>query len=240
MSDHGVLPPEGFRTRGPLPTGARLLLVRHGEANCNRHGIVGGPTGCGGLTDLGQLQAAALRDRLALSHEFADAAALYTSVLPRAIETAAIIAPSLPRHLVAEARCDMCELHPGEADGMVWDEMVATFGAPDWDHDPGVPLAPGGESWLGFYERCRAALTNIAQRHSGELAILVVHGGVIEQALKLVNGSAPGARLRLRTENCSMTEVEYRDGAWHLLRYNDRAPLDHETAANYTPYTQVQ
>ncbi len=240
MSDHGVLPPEGFRTRGPLPSGARLLLVRHGEAHCNRNGVVGGPTGCGGLTDLGRLQAAALQERLARSGELDRAAALYTSVLPRAIETASIIAPSLPAGLVAREQCDLCELHPGEADGLTWPDMVAAFGAPDWDAHPEVPLAPGGESWLDFYERCRTALTTIAQRHPGELVVLVVHGGVIEQALKLVNNAAPSARLRLRTENCSMTEVEFRDDAWHLLRYNDVAPLNRETAANFVPYTQIQ
>jgi probable phosphoglycerate mutase len=208
-----------------VPTGARLLLVRHGEAYCNANGIVGGPQGCGGLTDLGISQAHALRERLERSGELDSARALYTSTLPRAIETAAIIAPALPGDLVAVRDCELCELHPGEADGLSWPEFVEKYGEPDWDLDPSTPLAPGADSWTGFYERCRRALRELAQRHPGELVVVVAHGGVIEQALKLVNESAPGARLRLRTENCSMTEVEFRDERWHLLRYNDRAPL---------------
>lgn len=225
MSDAGVLPPEGFRTRGPVPSGTRLLLIRHGEAFCNANGIVGGPLGCGGLTELGVRQAEALRDRLASSGELDAANAFYTSTLPRAIETGAIISSSLPSTLVATADCDLCELHPGAADAMTWKELVDTFGAPNWDDDPGSPLAPEGESWTGFYERCVAALTKLVVRHESQLVVVVCHGGVIEQALKLVFGRSSEARLRLRTQNCSMTEVEFRDDSWHLLRYNDVAPL---------------
>ena len=103
--------------------------------------------------------------------------------------------------------------------------MVAQFGGPDWDLDPDALFAPGGESWTGFYERCRTALTEIAERHPGQLVILVVHGGVIEQAVKMVDESSPETRLGLRTENCSMTEVEFDGEHRRLLRYNDLAPL---------------
>jgi probable phosphoglycerate mutase len=220
-----ILPPEGFRTRGEDPSGTRVVLIRHGEAHCNAEGTVGGPLGCGGLTDLGRAQAGVLRDRLVRSREFDDAAALFTSVLPRAIETAAIIAPGLPAHLSAVADCELCELHPGEADGMTWAEMVARFGGPDWDNDPGAPLAPGAESWTGFYDRCERAILDIVARHQGQRVILVVHGGVIEQAMKMVEHHDRALRLRLRTENCSMTEIEFDGQRRRLLRYNDRAPL---------------
>lgn len=217
--------PEGFRMRGDRPSGTRLVLIRHGEAHCNANGTVGGPIGCGGLTELGRSQAEALRDRLVRSREFDDAAALFTSVLPRAIETARIIAAGLPRQLEAVADCDLCELHPGEADGLTWDEMVARFGGPDWDHDPGAELAPGGESWLDFYERCEKAILGLVARFPGQRVILVVHGGVIEQAMKMLEFHDPAMRLRLRTENCSMTEIEFEGQRRRLLRYNDRAPL---------------
>lgn len=221
----GIEPPEGFRTSGSAPLGTRIVLVRHGEAHCNARGVVGGPIGCGGLTELGEAQARALRDRLLASRELDDAVALYTSVLPRAIQTAAIIAPGLPAHLRAQQDCELCELHPGEADAMTWDEVISTFGGPDWDKDPRQPFAPGGESWTDFYERCERALAAIAQRHQGERVILVVHGGVIEQAMKILEGKDPMVRLKLRTEHCSLTEIEFSAETRRLLRYNDRAPL---------------
>jgi probable phosphoglycerate mutase len=215
------------------------MLIRHGEADCNRRGIVGGPLGCGGLTDLGRAQSEALRERLVRSGELANADAFYTSTLPRAMQTGQMIADALASHLEPVADCDLCELHPGDADALTWPQLVERFGAPNWDLDPGAPLAPGGESWTGFYERCRTVFAELAVRHPGQLVVVVCHGGVIEQALKLVFSTAPEARLRLRTENCSMTEIEYRDGRWHLLRYNDRAPLDTATAARYTSYVEL-
>jgi probable phosphoglycerate mutase len=231
--------PAGMRTRGPKPTGARIVIVRHGEALCNLHGRFGGTVGCGGLTELGVRQAEALRDRLARSGEMADAVALYSSNLPRAIETATIIQSALPNGLELVTDESLRELEPGEADGLTWEEFQDRYGAPDWDADPTTPLAPGGESWVGFYERCRGALKQLADRHEGQLCVVVAHGGVIEQALKLVDKAPAAKRLRLRTENASMTELEHRRDEWHLLRYNDRAPLDADVAARYVSYVEL-
>ena len=73
----------------PAEEGAtRIVLVRHGEAECNLNRIIGGPKGCTGLTPLGRIQVAALADRLYESGELRQATALYSSVLPRATETA--------------------------------------------------------------------------------------------------------------------------------------------------------
>jgi broad specificity phosphatase PhoE len=55
--------------------------------------------------------------------------------------------------------------------------------------------------------------------------VLVVHGGIIENAMKMLEHKAPALRLRLRTENCSMTEIEFDGERRRLLRYNDRVPL---------------
>ena len=218
-----IEPPQGFRTSGDEPRGTRLVLVRHGEANCNVAGVVGGPRGCTGLTALGREQAQALAERVGATREFHDAIALYSSVLARAKETAAIVAGSLSRELVVED-CDLCELHPGEADAMNWDQMISTFGGPDWDNDPEEPFAPGGESWTGFYERCVAAFFRLSREHPEGQVLLFVHGGVVEQAMKLAMGAPASARLRLRTEHCSLTEIEIHQGEVRLLRYNDRAP----------------
>ncbi len=215
--------PAGFRSSGLAPAGARIVLIRHGEADCNVAGRVGGPRGCTGLSDRGRYQAALLRERLEQSREFDGAVALYTSTLPRAIETMAILRPGLAPH-VPTADCDLCELHPGAADGLTWEELLETFGGVDWDEDATLPFAPGGESWVGMFERVRDALWRLAQRHYGQQIVVATHGGVIEQAMKMAMGSHPHQRLQLRTEHCSITELEFEDDAVRLLRYNDRAP----------------
>ncbi len=217
--------PERFRTIGGEPTGARLLLVRHGEAVCNVRGIVGGPRGCSGLSERGRTQAVALGRRLGASGELADVAAAYVSPLPRALETARLVGQhvgGLPTPLVEPG---LEELRPGQADGLTWEEMVARFGGPDWDAEPDAPLAPGGESWLEFGVRCRDVLMSLARRHEGQRVVAFTHAGVVEHALRLVIPTPPGARLGLRTAHCAMTEVEVDGSRCRLLRYNDVAPV---------------
>ncbi len=230
--------PAGIRTVGPGPTGAtRIVLVRHGEATCNVSGVCGGPIGCQGLTELGRRQVTSLRDRLVRTGELAGADALYASILPRAIETAELLAPALavdgadgaeakPPELVTE--CGLCELHPGEADGLGWGEYTERFGTLDWDADPHQPIAPQGESWAGFVTRVAGTLDAVSADHPGQLVVVACHAGVIEASLLAkvpVAGGSDGARLQLRTRHASLTTWEVHDGRWHLVGYNDAAHL---------------
>jgi probable phosphoglycerate mutase len=235
-------PPDGIRTVAPAPSGSattRVVLVRHGEAECNVSGVCGGIKGCTGLTAKGVGQVTALADRLGMTGELAGAAALYASVLPRAIETAELLAPVL-RSLGPDGaffgpaptiipECNLCELHPGEADGLTWEEFSARYDGPDWDRHPDHPIAPGGESWTGFVLRVAGALEAVAARHPGGLVVVACHAGVIEASmlsmLPLVNGRA-GARLQLRTLHASLTTWEVEQGRWRLLGYNDASHLN--------------
>jgi 2,3-bisphosphoglycerate-dependent phosphoglycerate mutase len=219
------LPPEGFRQRGPVPTGTRLVLIRHGECVANEKGLAGGPLGDGGLTDLGRAQAGALAHRLSVTGELRAATAFYTSTLPRAIETGEIVFPAINPDLIVQRDEDLGELRVGVADGMTWTEIEERFPLPNWEVNPSQRNVPGGESLLEFYARCIGAIERIVERHPGELVVLVVHGGFIEQAMKLYQGLDGAARLRPRIENCSMTEIEFHDGAKRLLRYNDLSPI---------------
>ena len=121
----------------------RLILVRHGDAHAGFHGVIGGQTGCAGLTPLGRAQAEALRDHLADSGRVR-ADVLLASVLPRAIETAEIIAPGLGLE-IAGHECDLCEVHTGEADGLDWDGV----------HRPLRLLRHGGRARPGVRARGR-------------------------------------------------------------------------------------
>ena len=205
-----------------------MMLIRHGESYANSDGLAGGPIGDGGLTPLGVRQAEALAKRLVASKELMKATAFYTSALPRAIETGEVLRPGLPKDLAPVVDAAFNEISVGEGDGLPWAQYVERYGAPDWDLDPDALTAPGGESLLGFYERCREAIERTVARHPKELVVIVCHGGFIEQAMKIYQGVGPEVRLRPRIENCSMTEIEFRDEWRRLLRYNDRAPLPAE------------
>jgi probable phosphoglycerate mutase len=203
-------------------------MIRHGESYANADGLAGGPLGDGGLTPLGRRQAETLVARLVMSAELSKALAFYTSALPRAIETGEILRAGLPNGLKPVVDAALNEISVGEGDGLPWAEYVERYGTPDWDLEPNALTAPGGESLLGFHERCREAIERLVARHPHEQVVLVSHGGFIEQAMKIQQGVGPEVRLRPRIENCSMTEIEFREDWRRLLRYNDLAPLPAE------------
>jgi len=103
-------------------------MVRHGESRANAEGIAGGPKGDGGLTALGRAQAAALADRLVSSKELAGASALYCSDLPRARQTAEIIARGLPAHLELLEEPGIAEISVGEGGASPKSQLVKVMG----------------------------------------------------------------------------------------------------------------
>src|SRR4029079_12440732 len=141
----------------------RLTLVRHGEAYAGFNGLIGGVAGCAGLTPLGRRQAEALRDHLA-SSDRVRADALLVSLLPRAIETAEIIAPALGVEMAAP-RCDLCEVHPGDADGLEWAEYHVRYGTFDMEAEPDRVFAPAGEGWKTFHHRWQTRLEALSPAH---------------------------------------------------------------------------
>jgi probable phosphoglycerate mutase len=206
------------------------VLIRHGEAVCNVSGVIGGATGCTGLTEVGQAQAKRLAERLERTGELPGVSALYASVLPRAIETAQAILPSLnrwrdgpPLSLVTD--CDLCELHPGEADGLTWDEYLTRFGEPDWRRAPESPFAPGGETLSGFRVRASEAVTEVMRAHPGELVVIVSHAGLVNACMRRFLGidEAQSHSGQFRTDHASMTAFEFADECWTLTGYNDTA-----------------
>jgi broad specificity phosphatase PhoE len=200
----------------------RLILVRHGEAHAGFHGPIAGPTGCAGLTPLGRRQAEALRDHLATSGRV-QADVLIASVLPRAIETATIIAPGLGLEL-SSRDCDLCEVHTGEADGVDWSEYNERYGSFDMEAEPDRAFAPGGDSWNGFHRRVGGMLDRVAREHAGRTVVAACHAGVVMASLRLLLGIAdPATSAHLRPTNTGLTEWEHDPAAdrWLLRSYNE-------------------
>jgi probable phosphoglycerate mutase len=213
------------------PRLTRLVLVRHGQSRATVEQIAGGERGCKGLTDLGIRQVEALAERIARSGELAGATALWSSTLPRAVETAEILAPALGALPVVTDR-DLCELQPGEGDGLTWEEWGQRFGGFRMADEPYRPLAPGGESWAEFQLRVGRTLSALVVAEAGGTVVVACHGGIIDGSLRsfLGLGWRPGADVLDTPANASLTEwtCAIRPGAaleWRLVRYNDAAHL---------------
>ena len=202
----------------------RLVLVRHGESVAQVEGFLSGHDTCRGLSELGRRQAAALRDRLLASQELGVVDAVYTSILERTLETAAIIGPALGA-APSTAECDWCEIHAGEAEGLTWEEVRVRYPPTPGPFDPNARRLPGAETWAEFYVRAGARLRRVADEHPGETVVVVCHGGIVGASfIELADLSLPHTLNLMRdTANCSLTEWHHDDSGWRLTRYNDAA-----------------
>jgi probable phosphoglycerate mutase len=204
----------------------RLILVRHGEAYAGFAGAIGGPTGCTGLTPHGRRQAEALRDHLAGVGRI-EADALLVSILPRAIETAEIIAPALGL-AISPPQCDLCEVHTGEADGLAWAEYTERYGSFDMEAEPDRVFAPQGDSWNSFHQRVGQMLDRIAREHQTQTVVAVCHAGVIMASLRVLLGIPhPGTGAQLRPSNTGLTVWDHDEllDRWTLHGFNEATHL---------------
>ena len=213
--------------------GTRIVLVRHGESLAQERQVVGGHAGCQGLSDLGRRQVAALRDRLLSTRELGEVAALYSSVMPRAVETAEILAEAVGAG-PAEADCDLCEQHPGECDGLPWADVQAQYPNPStWD--PDHRRVPGSETFNEMQARVAAVLDRLVARHRGETVVVACHGGVVLHSLVRwldLDPDPSRSRAWLDATNSSITEWRFSRHPWdeqtagiQLVRFNDHAHL---------------
>jgi probable phosphoglycerate mutase len=205
----------------------QLVLVRHGDAHAGFQGPIAGPKGCRGLTDLGREQAAALRDHLAASGRV-HADVLLASTLPRAIETAEIIAPGLGLELKERDEA-LCEVYTGQADGMDWRVYNERFGPFDMEGEPDRAFAPGGESWNAFNRRVHATLERLARQYAGRSVVAACHAGVIMASMRLLLGIGHvDISAQLRPTNTGLTEWEHDGDHWTLRTYNEAVHLAEE------------
>lgn len=204
----------------------RLFLIRHGESVAQVEGFLSGHDTCRGLSDLGRRQAESLGDRLARSGEI-QADVVLTSILPRAIETAQIISPAIGGGDPIQD-CDLCEIHPGDGEGLTWDEWREKYYREDYD--PSEPGAPNGESWLAFNERVARTLKRYVEEHAEKVIVAAVHGGVIEASISAFMDLPATHGKLVPLTNTSITEWVHhepqfgeRGARWQLARYNDAA-----------------
>lgn len=159
-----------------------IWLARHGETayNAERRFQGQGPVP---LSERGRRQARELAEQAA-GHGFAS---LWSSPLPRARETADIVAQRLGLDVAEDAR--LMETDAGDWTGRLFADVEAE--APDRfaafvETDPGFGF-PGGESFAQQRERVVAALADIRAR-AALPALVVCHRGSMRLALEHARG----------------------------------------------------
>jgi probable phosphoglycerate mutase len=205
-----------------------LFLVRHGEADSNFHGRIGGHSPVE-LTARGRRQAALAAGAIAALAP----TAVISSDLVRAVQTAEPIAAATGHDLVLEPR--LRERSLGVFDGLAFTEAEARY--PEaWKRlmarDPEA-VPDGGETTDAVFGRVSAAVDDLVAHHAGGRVVIVTHGLALFHAFAHVCGlGSPSRHQRVfvLVDNASITHLEHRRGddqadQWRIVRINDVAHL---------------
>jgi probable phosphoglycerate mutase len=186
----------------------KIHLARHGETDWNRElrwqGHADPP-----LNSLGRQQARALAESLAAMR----IAAVYSSDLVRASETAEIVARRLEVPLQLDAA--LRELDVGSWEGHTLAELEArdAEAVACWQKS-GEHGWEGGESHGEMAARVLEAIRSIAAEHVGDEAVVISHGGPMRALKAFAAGlDYPGDRRSVPyTANCEVYAIAVEDG----------------------------
>jgi 2,3-bisphosphoglycerate-dependent phosphoglycerate mutase len=212
----------------PPPGATELLLIRHGEsqpADPDRPFALVDGHADPALDPVGHDQARRLAGRLAGGR----IDAIYVTTLRRTVQTAAPLAERLG--LTPRVEPGLREVHLGDWEAGLYRKMVAErhpvaermWAEERWD------VIPGAEPAAEFAARVGDSIRRLAAAHPDQRLAVVVHGGVIGQALALASGSRPFAFLG--ADNGSISRLVVAGDRWVVRGFNDTAHLDELAAA---------
>lgn len=187
---------------GAVETRTIIRLLRHGESTWNAaRRVQGQHASAGPLTPRGEQEAAAAAEQFAVKAP--RARIVISSDLPRALETAVIVARRLNRDIETDPA--LREQALGVLEGQVAGPEVNREFRRLW-REP-WPGPDGGESVAELYMRVRNGLSGIAERWPGVEVIAVTHGGPIRAAVAACGGGVI-AMQRSRVDNVAMFAVQ--------------------------------
>lgn len=203
-----------------------VILVRHAESEGNIGGVIQGWTDLR-LTDIGEQQAQMVARRF----EGASIAAIYSSPLYRARETARPIAGVLGLPLIEVD--DLRERYYGQAQGLTWTQAAGRWPLGEAEHHRDWAMAvPEVESLPALRRRSVAVVNRLLDEHRDETAIVVSHGGTLVQIIAHLFGLPEEVWPRIRMSNTSVTIVEGEASAPVVRTLNDICHLDDRMRAS--------
>lgn len=199
-----------------------LVLARHGESVWHHDNRYAGASDIE-LTDKGRRQGEAL-GRWAAG---ADLAAVWTSPLRRARETALPAAEQTGLDLQVDAR--LRELDFGVAEGLTRAEMADRFpqDLEAFHQDPVDHHFRGGEDPHEAVRRYGAVMEDLREQHDGGRVLVVAHSTALRLTLCGLLG-VPLQRYRSlfpHLVNCALTEIRVGDAGVAVLALNQVLPV---------------
>ncbi|WCM87654.1 histidine phosphatase family protein [Acidovorax sp. NCPPB 3576] len=202
----------------------RIIAIRHGETAWNVDTRIQGHLDIP-LNHTGLWQARRVGDALATE----PVAAIYASDLQRAHATAKAVADATGAPLIAEP--GLRERSFGQLQGRTFAEIETEMPeeARRWrQRDPHF-VPEGGESLIVFRERILGVTHQLAQRHPGELVVLVAHGGVMDVLYRAATGQELQAPRTWQLTNAAINRLLWTGDGLTLVGWADTQHLDNAT-----------
>lgn len=199
----------------------RIYITRHGvsEHNLNTE-VFMGRSPASRLTDEGRAQATRLGERLARE---AAVTRIVCSSLPRTMETADLIADEIgcARPMPEDA---FWELDKGSWEGAMPRDLPPEV-AREVAAEPFTYRYGGGESYSDVVDRAGPAFEKWVAELRGETPLFVLHGDVIRALLFHLIRFPRGKISDFVIDPCSLSEFNFADGRYEVLRLNDASHL---------------
>jgi broad specificity phosphatase PhoE len=178
-----------------------------------------------GLSTKGQEQGRALGRLLRESQ----VAAVYTSPLQRALETAALLVAGLPTPVQVIERADLIEAEFGRyLQGTRYKDVL--WRKPRWwVHMAWPGLVHGDESMRQMHDRVDRVVREGLKAHPGETFVCISHGDPIQAFWATLDRRPPWALHRLQCAKGGTLRLRYQEG-----RLLDKAYLAPDTIAAYS------
>ncbi len=195
-----------------------LILIRHGQTDSADKKLTGWLPDVH-LNETGHKQAEELPQRLAALN----IAAIYSSPLERAIETAQPLARA--RGLRIHRVADLGEVKFGEWQGQT---LKVLSHKKEWKIVQAAPSAfqfPDGESFRETQSRAVSAIEKIVADHARETVVAFSHGDVIKLIVAYYSGIALDNFQRIAISPASISVIELGPFGARLGRLNDTGPL---------------
>jgi broad specificity phosphatase PhoE len=201
-----------------------VVIIRHGQSQGNAEGRFGGHTDTP-LSPRGRRQAEATARALG-SEKFT---AIFSSDLPRAIETASPLAKLTGVPL--ETTDALRERSVGVMEGLTFEEAAEQHPEQyqallrrDFEH-----VLRGGESYRQTLDRASRMLDEAIEQHRGGRIVLFAHTGTICILILHLMGALDAPELKpvwIATANCGIARFDLRDdGFVRVLAINDTRHL---------------
>ena len=191
-----------------------VLLVRHGTTPTTGKILPGRARGLH-LAESGKEQARRAAERIA---ELGAIAAIYSSPLERARETAAPIAGALRKPVRIERGLLECDF--GDWTGQSLRRLMKK---PEWttvQRAPSMFRFPDGESFVEMQTRMAGAIDRIRRSHAGKTVVCVSHADPIKALVAHATGTPLDLFQRIVISTCSVTAIMYTDTSPIVLTVN--------------------